>query len=53
MTISLMALTAAAKVASDVAVVKCLVMGISSAIAVYAATKPRAYHHQRRTKEAR
>ena len=38
----------AAKAASDMAMAKLVAMGVSSAISVYAATKPRAYQ-QRKT----
>ena len=41
---------AAAKVATDVATVKLVTMGISSAISVYVATRPRAYQRQRTSK---
>jgi len=46
--ISLIVLATAAKAAVDMAVTKLVVMGISSAISVYATTKPRAYRPPRR-----
>jgi len=48
--ISLLVL-AAAKVASDVAVVKLITMGVGSAISVYSVTKPRAYQRRKASRK--
>ncbi|MCL2398531.1 MAG: hypothetical protein FWC91_02155 [Defluviitaleaceae bacterium] len=47
----LMVAAATAKVASDVATVKLITMGVSSAISVYVATRPRAYQQPRTSKK--
>ena len=41
----------ATKVAADMAMAKLVAMGVSSAISVYAATKPRAYQQRKSSRK--